>query len=127
MPPNGGRIHADGIGNCWCSEEQSSVANDVEKATPADIRALRIRNACDALADTLVAKQSAYGPAAITEAPGGPLNGLAVRIFDKHARLQNLVANPQAGAGVQDEALADTALDLAGYGIITGLVLSGQW
>jgi hypothetical protein len=90
-------------------------------------REYNIRAFCDQLADLLVAKQRAYGPAAISNAPGGPINGLRVRIFDKHARFQNLLEDAEAGDGVLDESVDDTAADLAGYGVIAALVIRGLW
>lgn len=92
-----------------------------------ETRELAIREFCDNLAATLVAKNRAYGPSAIADAPGGPLNGLRVRIFDKHARLQNLIHDVSLGNGVPDEALDDTLLDLAGYGVIGALVVRDLW
>lgn len=82
---------------------------------------------CQQLADLLIRKNRAYGPSAISQAPGGPLNGLRVRLFDKHARFQNLYADRSAGDGVTDEALEDTLLDLAGYGVIGALIQRGEW
>jgi len=86
-----------------------------------------IAQACDELRDLLIRKNRAYGPSAIKDAPGGPLNGLRVRIFDKHARLQNLAHDRSLGNGVPDEALEDTLLDLAGYGVIGVLAERDLW
>jgi hypothetical protein len=38
----------------------------------------------------LLKKQQDYGPLNIALAPGGPMNGLRVRMYDKLARLNNL-------------------------------------
>lgn len=91
---------------------------------PADLRERAIYNLCDELAELLVRKQRAYGPDAITNAPGGPMNGLRVRIFDKHARFQNLT---RESASPDWEPLEDTLLDFAGYGVIGTLVARGDW
>ena len=57
----------------------------------------------------LVSKQMDYGPANIALAPGGPINGLLVRLFDKLHRLENLTAT---GATPEHESLEDTFLDV---------------
>lgn len=72
----------------------------------------------------LVKKQKDYGPANIASAPGGPLNGLRVRIFDKISRINNLV---DSGATPENESLKDSFLDLANYAIIALLVLDDKW
>ena len=72
----------------------------------------------------LIQKQQDYGPLNISLAPGGPLNGLRVRMYDKLARLSNLV---DTGDTPNYESLEDTLLDLANYAIIGVLVQRGQW
>lgn len=72
----------------------------------------------------LISKHADYGPNNIARAPGGPLNGLAVRLHDKVARLVHLLSN---GTQPNNESLRDTFLDLANYGLIGVLVLDGKW
>ncbi len=72
----------------------------------------------------LLQKQKDYGPKNISEAPGGPLNGLRVRMHDKMARINHLV---DSGATPENESLKDSFLDLANYAIIAMLVLDGEW
>lgn len=72
----------------------------------------------------LVKKQKDYGPSNIANAPGGPLNGLRVRIYDKISRINNLV---DSGATPENESLKDSFLDLANYAIIALLVLEDEW
>jgi len=72
----------------------------------------------------LVLKQTDYGPSNIANAPGGPLNGLRVRIFDKVSRINNLL---DTGAEPQNESLKDSFLDLANYAIIGLMVLNEKW
>lgn len=84
----------------------------------------QVRNLKQEEGDLLLTKHRDYGPGNIANAPGGPLNGLAVRLHDKVARLGHLL---DTGANPEHEALEDTALDIANYGTIMGLVLSGQW
>ena len=72
----------------------------------------------------LVSKQRDYGPSNIADAPGGPLIGLAVRLHDKISRLNHLLST---GADPQHESIHDTLLDIANYGTIGQMVLSGYW
>jgi hypothetical protein len=72
----------------------------------------------------LLKKHKDYGPKNISQSPGGPLNGLRVRMWDKLARINHLVDN---NAQPQNESLHDSFLDLANYAIIAMLVLDGEW
>ncbi len=72
----------------------------------------------------LVKKQKDYGSKNISQSPGGPLNGLRVRMFDKLARINNLV---ETGAKPENESLRDSFLDIANYAIIAMMVLDKQW
>jgi hypothetical protein len=72
----------------------------------------------------LVKKQSDYGPKNIALAPGGPLNGLRVRMHDKLSRINHLI---DSGATPENESLRDSFLDLANYSIIAMMVLDGTW
>ena len=74
--------------------------------------------------DVLLTKHQDYGSSNIAEAPGGAVNGLAVRLHDKVARLSNLI---KTGVDPKHESLYDTFLDIANYGIIGMLVLSDCW
>jgi hypothetical protein len=74
---------------------------------------------------TLMLKKHAdYGPMNISGAPGGAMNGLRVRMYDKLARLNNLV---DTGDTPNYESIEDTLIDLANYAIIGLLVQRGQW
>ena len=72
----------------------------------------------------LVAKHKDYGPMNISGAPGGAMNGLRVRMYDKLARLNNLI---DTGDTPNYESIEDTLIDLANYAIIGLLVQRGQW
>ncbi len=72
----------------------------------------------------LLRKHADYGPKNIANAPGGPLNGLCVRLFDKLWRMDTLL---RSGAQPQNETLRDTCLDVCNYGIIGVLVLDSKW
>ena len=76
------------------------------------------------LFDLLLSKHADYGPKNISDSPGGPLNGLRVRMHDKLARINNLV---DSGAKPEHESLEDSFMDMANYAIIGLLVLRGQW
>jgi hypothetical protein len=76
------------------------------------------------LLQTLYDKHKDYGPMNIAGAPGGAMNGLRVRMYDKLARLNNLI---DTGDTPKYESLEDTLLDLANYAIIGLLVQRGQW
>lgn len=72
----------------------------------------------------LISKHADYGPKNISLSPGGPLNGLRVRIYDKTARINNLI---ESGAEPENESLRDSFIDLANYAVIALLVLDGSW
>lgn len=78
----------------------------------------------DSLAELLIKKHNDYGPKNISESPGGPLNGLRVRMHDKLARINNLIDNNKEP---ENESLEDSFIDMANYAIIGLLVLRGQW
>lgn len=72
----------------------------------------------------LLQKHKDYGPKNISQSPGGPLNGLRVRMWDKLARINNLI---ESGATPENESLKDSFLDMANYAIIAMMVLDGEW
>lgn len=74
--------------------------------------------------NVLLKKNADYGPRNISDSPGGPLNGLLVRMHDKMGRLRNLM---QTGAEPENESVRDTLLDLANYALIGMLVIDGKW
>ena len=74
--------------------------------------------------DILLRKHHDYGPKNISMAPGGPLNGLRVRMWDKISRLSNLM---DRNTTANYESLEDTLIDLANYALIGVLVLRRQW
>ena len=72
----------------------------------------------------LLQKHHDYGPKNISDSPGGPLNGLRVRMWDKFARINNLI---DTGNEAKNEPLADSFKDMANYSIIALLVERGLW
>ena len=83
-----------------------------------------LSNTMKELAQLLLSKHKDYGPKNISQAPGGALNGLRVRMHDKSARINHLIDN---NATPQHESLEDSFKDMANYAIIGLLVLRGQW
>jgi hypothetical protein len=84
-----------------------------------------INNTVKELTDLLLSKHRDYGPKNISQAPGGALNGLRVRMHDKLARINNL--HEAKFEEPQYEPLEDSFKDMANYAIIGLLVLRGQW
>ena len=78
----------------------------------------------DELYDLMISKHTDYGPTNISKSPGGPINGLRVRMHDKMARINNLV---ESGSDAQHEPLEDSFKDLANYAVIGMMVLRGKW
>lgn len=78
----------------------------------------------DGALEVLVKKQNDYGPKNIALAPGGPLNGLRVRMHDKMSRINHLI---DSGATPENESLRDSFLDMLNYSVIAMMVLDGDW
>lgn len=81
-------------------------------------------NVFDTSGNVLLSKHRDYGAKNISQSPGGPLNGLRVRMWDKTARINNLI---DSGATPENESLKDSFLDLMNYAAIALLVLDGKW
>ena len=78
----------------------------------------------DELKQLLIKKHLDYGPKNISESPGGPINGLRVRMHDKLARINNLT---DSGSTPEFESLEDSFKDMANYAVIGLLVLRQKW
>jgi len=78
----------------------------------------------DAAGNLLIKKHKDYGPTNISMSPGGPLNGLRVRMHDKTARINHLI---DSGATPENESLRDSFIDLLNYSAIALMVLDGTW
>ena len=83
-----------------------------------------VRYRFDECLELLLRKHKDYGPANIANAPGGPLNGLRVRLHDKMARVNHLI---DSGAAPSNESLRDSFRDGANYFVIGLMVLDGVW
>jgi hypothetical protein len=66
----------------------------------------------DSAGNLLIKKHHDYGPKNISLSPGGPLNGLRVRMWDKIARINNLL---DSGVNPSNESLRDSFIDLLNY------------
>ena len=84
-----------------------------------------IEDTFNELQELLIKKHLDYGPKNISESPGGPINGLRVRMHDKLARINNLVDKQVSSP--QYESLEDSFKDMANYAIIGLLVLRDKW
>lgn len=85
---------------------------------------LNVWETYDELAELLLRKHHDYGPRNISDSPGGPINGLRVRMHDKLARINNLIDNNR---NPENESLEDSFKDMANYAIIGLLVMRGKW
>ena len=94
---------------------------EIHVSTTFDDEALQ---AAEEVARLVVSKQRDYGSDNILKCPVGAELGIAVRLYDKIARLSNLV---QSGAEPSNESLKDTADDIIGYGLVLKMVLDGTF
>lgn len=102
----------------------SQIAANIQRPSPEQEFAEAVGNKFQHAKSVLLQKHKDYGPKNIALAPGGPLNGLRVRMWDKMARINHLV---ESGVEPENESLKDSFLDLANYAIIAMLVLDGEW
>jgi hypothetical protein len=96
-----------------------SYPSKIDEAFVADVWRIM-----DQAGNLLVRKHHDYGPKNIAHSPGGPLNGLRVRMWDKIARINNLV---DSNVSPSNESLRDSFLDLLNYSAIAMMVLDGKW
>ncbi len=78
----------------------------------------------DGAGNLLIRKHHDYGPKNIAHSPGGALNGLRVRMWDKVARINNLL---DSQVSPSNESLRDSFVDLLNYSAIAILVLDKKW
>ena len=97
----------------------TTYTNKIDAAFIADVWRIM-----DQAGNLLVRKHHDYGPKNIAHSPGGPLNGLRVRMWDKIARINNLL---DSGVQPSNESLRDSFLDLLNYSAIAMMVLDGVW
>ncbi len=92
---------------------------------PSDFE-IRVWGVSEELINLLLSKHKDYGPRNISDAPGGAINGLRVRMHDKLARINNLYDSIRDMAP-EHESFEDSFKDMANYAIIGLLVLRGEW
>lgn len=95
----------------------TDISSDFEKAVADTFTELQL---------LLISKHMDYGPRNISDAPGGAINGLRVRMHDKLARINNLYDSMRDTAP-QHESIEDSFKDMANYAIIGLLVLRDKW
>ena len=100
----------------------SSTAPYTDKVNPEF--ATDVWRIMDTAGNLLIRKHHDYGPKNIAHSPGGPLNGLRVRMWDKIARINNLL---DSGVKPSNESLRDSYLDLLNYSAIAMMVLDNVW
>lgn len=108
----------------WESDPYSNRPTSKELITSQDRFYLDVMSASDEAVEILIKKHEDYGPENISRAPGGPINGLTVRLHDKVARLANLL---KTGNEANYESMRDTFIDISNYGLIGIMVLDGSW
>lgn len=102
-----------------CSENfLAAISVELKLETAQGKRALALALECVRLLDS---KQQDYGPNNISYS--GEL-GIAVRQQDKVCRLRHLLEN---GRQAKHEALRDTYMDMANYGLIGLMLDDGTW
>lgn len=77
------------------------------------------------VAELVATKNADYGPSAISQAPGGPLNGIHVRLHDKLQRAIHIAHRDPAD--INHESQRDVYVDVLGYALIALMVLDGKW
>ena len=111
---------AYGLSGVYVGQNLRNIANKTDTNTfVADMWEV-----LDNAGNLLIKKHKDYGPTNISRSPGGPLNGLRVRMWDKTARINHLIDN---GATPENESLRDSFIDLLNYSAIALMVLDGKW
>jgi hypothetical protein len=108
----------------WGNDPYVNRPTSKELITSQDEFYLDVMSASDEAVEILIKKHEDYGSENISRAPGGAINGLAVRLHDKVARLANLT---ETGRDANYESLRDTFIDISNYGLIGIMVLDGSW
>ena len=125
MSKYGKQVDRDGVSSLSLGSPEPSPYNqtDTVKRLDDDFVAA-VWNVFDTSGNVLLSKHRDYGAKNISQSPGGPLNGLRVRMWDKTARINNLI---DSGATPENESLKDSFLDLMNYAAIALLVLENKW
>ena len=124
--PRGSQI-IDGYGDDNSLDRLQELYNNLPTNTGTKIDDEFIRDVwsiLDSAGNLLIRKHSDYGPKNIAHSPGGPLNGLRVRMWDKVARINNLL---DSRVSPSNESLRDSFIDLLNYSAIAIMVLDKKW
>lgn len=126
MSKYGKQIDRDGIPSISLGSPEPSTYSPTDTSKELNVNqfAADMWEIFDSAGNLLLKKHKDYGPTNISRSPGGPLNGLRVRMWDKTARLNHLIDN---GATPENESLRDSFLDLLNYSAIALMVLDGKW
>lgn len=111
--------YSDSKYEVWNDNRQANAHQKIDDKFVTDVWRI-----LDAAGNLLIQKHRDYGPKNIAESPGGPLNGLRVRMWDKIARINNLIDSDVAPS---NESLRDSFLDLLNYSAIAMMVLDKTW
>jgi len=125
-PTRGSQI-IDGYGDDNSLDRLQELYNNVPTNTGTKIDDEFIRDVwsiLDSAGNLLIRKHSDYGPKNIAHSPGGALNGLRVRMWDKVARINNLL---DSRVSPSNESLRDSFIDLLNYSAIAIMVLDKKW
>ena len=124
--PRGSQI-IDGYGDDNSLDRLQELYNNLPANTGTKIDDDFIRDVwsiLDSAGNLLIRKHSDYGPKNIAHSPGGALNGLRVRMWDKVARINNLL---DSRVSPSNESLRDSFIDLLNYSAIAIMVLDKKW
>lgn len=103
----------------WDDNLQANAHPQINEQFIADVW-----NVFDTAGSLLLRKNKDYGAKNISHSPGGALNGLRVRMWDKVARINNLI---DSNVSPSNESLRDSFVDLLNYSAIAIMVLDGKW
>ena len=103
----------------WYDYTQTNPSKEIDAEFIANVWRI-----LDGAGNLLIRKHHDYGPKNIAHSPGGPLNGLRVRMWDKVARINNLLDSKVAPS---NESLRDSFIDLLNYSAIAIMVLDKKW
>lgn len=92
------------------------LQNSLQQSTTFDEAVHEVANY---VAEVVISKQRDYGPKNIVDSPFGADKGILVRMWDKFARLKNLL---NAGKTPKNEPIFDTWVDIIGYSLIAIMV-----
>jgi hypothetical protein len=106
------------------AKRKNNPTPDTDKVINVNQFAADMWEVLDSAGNLLLSKHKDYGPTNISLSPGGPLNGLRVRMHDKTARINHLI---DSGATPENESLRDSFIDLLNYSAIALMVLDGNW